>query len=430
MDILQALCLVLVEVMCYKCFIEIFFQKKAMGEIKEYIGFLVYIVADFLCVRVLQEYMIWKQIIVLVLFFLYTNFRYHCTKKMSGFMMVLFFAGMNILDYFIMVILSVKGLEIECMDNMQSTLVVLCSRLCLFWIIANLKRIFRKKNSIGVLPESIWIRFLYFPTLTLICVMAMNIQALQSKENNQLFLLIAVVFVVMNFIVFYLLQDTAALGEEQKKKELLCMLAEDKLSYFENVAQNYDNLRKEIHEFRNQLLCIQELLENSHYDKAKEYVSGISGKLNEKMDWIDTNHVLINAVLNTKYREACKKDIVMILKIGDLSELSIPEADIVTILANLLDNAIEASEQCKDKKEIQLKLQIDHKKRCILSVKNTMTGKIQEKNGAFLTSKEDKVHHGIGITNIKELLEKNHGEYVIRQGDGEFLFSIVFSEKE
>ena len=59
-----------------------------------------------------------------------------------------------------------------------------------------------------------------------------------------------------------------------------------------------------------------------------------------------------------------------------------------------------------------------------------MTGKIQEKNGAFLTSKEDKVHHGIGITNIKELLEKNHGEYVIRQGDGVFLFSIVFSEKE
>ena len=92
-------------------------------------------------------------------------------------------------------------------------------------------------------------------------------------------------------------------------------------------------------------MCIESLLEAHEYDKASKYVRNISNTFIGEKNVINTNHVIINAILNTKYQEAISKNIVFVFKVNDLSKIVIKDEDLVVILANLLNNAIEACEK-------------------------------------------------------------------------------------
>ena len=63
-------------------------------------------------------------------------------------------------------------------------------------------------------------------------------------------------------------------------------------------------------------------------------------------------------LLNQKYQSAREQQISMTMTMNNLSELSLSEEDIVTLLANLLDNAIEACLKLHGDRRIQLKMVI------------------------------------------------------------------------
>lgn len=97
----------------------------------------------------------------------------------------------------------------------------------------------------------------------------------------------------------------------------------------------------------------------------------------------------------------------------------------VVILANLLNNAIEACEKCSDQKVIKLKF-LKEEEGIILSVKNTCSQPAVFENGRIRTSKLlEPQEHGIGVKNIISMIEKYNGSYVIKNSDLEFYFSII-----
>ena len=115
----------------------------------------------------------------------------------------------------------------------------------------------------------------------------------------------------------------------------------------------------------------------------------------------------------------------MPLLIDDLRNLSVSESDIVTILSNILDNAIEATEKCNTKKMVVLQIS-KHDQERLLFIDSSNTC-LQESlvEGKRYTTKDDKVNHGYGISNIKYVVEKNNGECIIDQKDG--LFRIIIT---
>ena len=64
-------------------------------------------------------------------------------------------------------------------------------------------------------------------------------------------------------------------------------------------------------------------------------------------------------LLNQKYQSAREQQISMTMTMNNLSELSLSEEDIVTLLANLLDNAIEACLKLHGDRRIQLKMVLE-----------------------------------------------------------------------
>ena len=98
-------------------------------------------------------------------------------------------------------------------------------------------------------------------------------------------------------------------------------------------------------ESQKHMSCVQGLLKNHAYEEANDYLRNMNENWIDEVDYINTNHVIANSVLNQKYKQARKKGIAMILSVNDLQGIPLKDEDMVTLLANLLDNAIEACEK-------------------------------------------------------------------------------------
>lgn len=147
--------------------------------------------------------------------------------------------------------------------------------------------------------------------------------------------------------------------------------------------------------------------------------------MNEETEVINTNNVIVNAVLNSKYQEMIEKGILFVFRVNDLAEICISDEDVVTILSNLLNNAIEACEKSDDRKIIRLKF-IKKDSKIIIAVKNTFNQPIRYEDGEIGTSKLlDSEEHGVGIKNVERILEKYGGIHVKKEIEKEFLFSII-----
>ena len=253
----------------------------------------------------------------------------------------------------------------------------------------------------------------------------MTFQYTKNEVQANVLYSISLGLVVMNIFVYFLINDIVTSEAKLHEKEILGLQFKNQIDMYRSISENYEIQKKKSHEFKNHILCIESLLKDHEYDKASKYVRNISNTFIGEKNVINTNHVIINAILNTKYQEAISKNIVFVFKVNDLSKIVIEDEDLVVILANLLNNAIEACEKCEEKKTIKLKFVIEENL-IVLSVKNTCSNLIIYSGNEIKTSKKDEPEmHGIGIKNIIQIVEKYNGEYVIKNENNEFSFSII-----
>lgn len=308
----------------------------------------------------------------------------------------------------------------------EGMLVTLFGKTILFLCILFIRKRFDKKTT-DMLADSEWIRFLLFPIFTIVVISAIlsSFKCVETAKQADVLFVIAFGMSGLNIVVFYLIKNIVEREIRIRENEVFKMQVSDQMNMYQSISEGFDNQRKKTHEYKNQILCIESMLGKKQYSELETYVTKIYGKLNEEADVINTNHVIINAILNTKYHEMIEKGIVFVFKVNDLSDLGICDEDVVTILANLLNNAIEACEKYTDKKIIKLKFTKKADK-IIISVKNTYNDAIRYENGEIRTTKSSKPEeHGVGIKNVIKIIEKYNGSYIIKEQNKEFFFSII-----
>lgn len=187
--------------------------------------------------------------------------------------------------------------------------------------------------------------------------------------------------------------------------------------------------KRMLHDYMNQMYCIKGLLKQQKYQEAEQYIEKLTKMLTEGRKMIDVNNPVINVVLNQKYHLAKKKDIVILFHVNDLSEVQMEEQDVVILLTNLLDNAMEACDKLKDNKIIRLKF-VKEKQQIVLSVQNPVSSPVKIQGNLIETNKRDKKNHGIGLKNIQMVLDKYDGMGRMRCEKGWFYYTIVIPEKE
>lgn len=431
-DLLAEILILFFEVLCSKIFYETFgkVRKKSGINIVQLIllesGVLV-------AARAFSNVYIFKQIIAASIYALFMFWHIKISIRKSFILALLYQSILLSTDYLAHAISSelrfgsaVQGKQY----NLESVLAVLFAKaLVAFWVLVVKKQLGDKPTEI--LSDTDWLKLMIFPLFTIVIITPMLsfFKYVETSEQTMLLFISAFGIIGMNIVVFYFINDIVERETQLYESRIFQLQAKSQTEKYQAISENFDRQKKRIHEYKNQIECMESLLEKKQYIKLEEYIKGICGNLDKELDAIDTNNVIVNAVLNAKYQEAEANRIVFVLRVNDLSKLRVDDKDIVTILSNLLNNAIEACKKC-DIGRRMLKLKFVYEDGLIkIGVKNTYSNPILYDNGEIKSTKMAQTEeHGVGIKNIIEIIEKYNGSYVIKNNDKEFYFSIIISD--
>ena len=175
------------------------------------------------------------------------------------------------------------------------------------------------------------------------------------------------------------------------------------------------------HEMRNHLLAMRILSDDKQYERLATYIDDIQSNYPEHIEPIQCGHHLIQSILGHFKLRAQQANTEINLSISPLPPLSITDADAVSLLMNLLNNALESCEKIQppDKRWIEILIKCSDPY-LYISVKNAMRGAIRHKNGGYVTTKEHAKFHGHGISIVSAIAEKCGGFASFEHSDDSF----------
>ncbi len=177
------------------------------------------------------------------------------------------------------------------------------------------------------------------------------------------------------------------------------------------------------HDMKNHTLVILSYLEKNQIEEAKQYTSEILDKLNAMYTYISVGNSLLNFIINSKLSKAKELEIEIKAEIENLSFSYVDSIDFSSLLGNILDNAMDAAVNSESKK---LGVIIAHKKGFdTIAVKNSIDWSVLDRNPELRTSKTEP-DHGLGVRQIRAIVEKYGGELDIYEEQGMFCVFVVF----
>jgi sensor histidine kinase regulating citrate/malate metabolism len=236
-------------------------------------------------------------------------------------------------------------------------------------------------------------------------------------------ILIIALFVAPIFLIFYL-YDTLSVAYENKLKSALH--AQEKEYYFTQcqlMQESVEQMKAFRHDIKLHLTTIKDYTANNQVNEATEYLNALFGDLGSNELYSETGNIAFDSIINFKFKNIKSADIKPDLKISIPPALNVEAVDIVTILGNLLDNALDAVAKVEEK---VLKLDISFDKGGLfIKLENSFDGEVKySKEQQILTSKNED-GHGYGLKNIRQSVEKYNG-YMKLTHNGNNFCSVVF----
>ena len=192
-------------------------------------------------------------------------------------------------------------------------------------------------------------------------------------------------------------------------------------NYYEELEQNQKQIRKFRHDMNNHLSVVGYLLQKGELQKARDYFDKISVYMQTANRKFCENSV-VNAVLNAKYNLMTDAKIDGFFHISIDKLLFIDDVSLCTLFANTLDNAIEACQKIEapDRRKLELKCRYTENGYFSLELINSKINEIVVQKNQYISDKEDKSAHGIGISSIRDIVEKYEGTLDISYDDTSF----------
>lgn len=133
--------------------------------------------------------------------------------------------------------------------------------------------------------------------------------------------------------------------------------------------------------------------------------------IKNKNEYSSSGNKEIDSILN--YMLNLAKDVLnqVEYKIVIPKDIKISFFDLNIVLGNLLENAISAA--CNSSKKWMFVLVQYNKGMLFIHVQNSYEGKLNKYGEFYKTTKSDKSKHGIGLQNIKRVVDKYNGSMKI-----------------
>ena len=275
-----------------------------------------------------------------------------------------------------------------------------------------------KKEDPARLTGLEMVKFLAFPLASISMTVAFvyfNKGREVSEQEIWFFAFIAIIFLVSNVYMYWLLKTDVA-NKILKEKSLMAEAhARELSSLYEQIREEHKAIAGIEHEYKNHMTVISSLAASRKIDELNEYLSEMKESVTI-VDVIDTGNAVCSALFNAKYAEAARKGIRVRFDISNLEGMRIKDEEMVIILSNLFNNAIEACEKCQSKKVIELKIDFSNEV-LFIAFTNTCNEETVDRDKTSKHGKDESLMHGHGLSNIRRIVDSYGGQLDIIQND-------------
>lgn len=212
---------------------------------------------------------------------------------------------------------------------------------------------------------------------------------------------------VIELICYYMLYQSVSQYHKSVTLTLINQYLEAEHNHVTNIKGLVNEYHQIRHDIKNHVAVMDKLLSQHKYDMLHEYFYSFNQEVYQVDSQVETGNELVNELVELEYAKASQKKIPMYIEGALPKTIPLPEYHISSLIVNLLDNAIEASEKLEDPK-IKVKVGIV-KNYFSFTVTNRIDANQAENARTHKTTKQNSELHGLGTQIIDRIVKEHNG---------------------
>lgn len=319
----------------------------------------------------------------------------------------------------------------------------LISELIILIAIIQLSKRFRKSDDVCETTLQSWAgTFLvsascFFFMLLLTDYMAM----VDSFSFGRMVALILIACVdLVSYYFYFVSAETSRMEMETRQYQKQMMMYQE---WHKDIQSTRNEIYSIRHDMNNHFNALRRLCKNGEdglkprecLEEVGKYLDSIGANGGCMGCGTDSGNLMLDSVIDMKKGDALAKDIALETELYVPQSMNYDSLDLVILLGNLLDNAIEAGEKVEKEQERKILLKIRYQMaNLFLMVQNPYDGRMDGQSGVLTetaslkTTKNDTGVHGIGLKNIVRIVEKYNGKIQWKAEDGVFTVDVLLYE--
>lgn len=222
------------------------------------------------------------------------------------------------------------------------------------------------------------------------------------------------------FIAFSMSRQNRILHENEMMETMLHNMREQQKLSQETV--NIINIK--CHDLKYRISRIAKIEDEQD---QKEYIESVKGALAIYDNIFQTGNDALDLVLTEKSLLCNEYNIKLSCMVDGKAIGFIHSTDVYVLFGNLMDNAIESvMKEADEEKRIISILVSKRMQGSYIHMENYCKETVAFEDGLPMTTKQDKAYHGFGVRSIRYLVEKYHGDLLMRAEKERFLVDILF----
>lgn len=240
-----------------------------------------------------------------------------------------------------------------------------------------------------------------------LCSMAMLCAMVYTKSGTKTGLVIVSIgLILVNFFTFYLYNMLSDVYFHQYENEVLRQKIQGYANQLDVMLQGEEKVKALRHDMKHHMNELKILAAKGENRAIEEYIGDMQEFITNPNEIVSSGNLEIDSVMNYLIHRA--KEELHTVNVNVRLPKSVSHSfDINVILGNLLENSIEAARQTEEKRlDINIELQQGFLR---IQIENSYNGKLEKRHQRLLTTKKIKGLHGIGLKNVRKMVEKYDG---------------------
>lgn len=288
------------------------------------------------------------------------------------------------------------------------------------WIIYKIISAFKNINTEIVLPKTFDIIIV---VLSIIIFLMETVIFSQEDIMDSIKVISVICMLLVLFLIIYLYDVISRYYAERIQSEIIKREKNYYLKQAELLEQGDKGMRELRHDMKNHFFAITSMIGDEN-EEVKKYIGNIAEKIEKNEIYCSTGNVALDSVINYKLSKASEQNIQIYSNITIPSNIREGVEDLVTIIGNLLDNAIEACENLTEGKYLEIKMKYKQGT-MFIEVKNRYDGIVKMRSVKIATKKEDKTLHGIGLKSVESAVNNHNGTMKVDFNEKEFQVNVM-----